>query len=282
MKILVITLVLVLFPVAALAAEKDRIVRGDSKFPADYEEVQTNPKVGEGIRKYADDAQSGPQQNFGVQPVHDNSLFAVFQGDRLEYQSGEGEENLLWDVMAWIGTDYDKLYLESEGSWSLDAQEFEEADVELLYSRNVSTFWDVRIGIRHDFKPEPTRTFAALGVQGLAPYWFETDTTVYVSEDGDISANLEIEYDLLLTQRLILQPRFEANLAVQDVREYNIGSGINDVDLGARLRYEIRRQVAPYVGISWHRKIGESADFAKEEGEDVNVLSFVAGLRMWF
>jgi copper resistance protein B len=237
---------------------------------------------GNGIQKYAQDAQPGAQKNFGRQPVHDNEIFYTFQGDRLEYQTKEGNDVLLWDVQAWVGTDYDKLYLESEGTWLNDEDDFEEIEVELLYSRNIATFWDLQAGIRHDFEPHPTRTFAALGFQGMAPYWFEVDTTAYISEDGDISAALEIEYDILLNQRLIFQPRFETSIAVQEVEEYGVGEGINSIELGARLRYEIRREFAPYIGVSWHRKIGETENLAEKEDEDTNVTSFVMGIKMWF
>jgi copper resistance protein B len=119
-------------------------------------------------------------------------------------------------------------------------------------------------------------------LEGLAPYWFEVEATGYVSEDGDVSAGLEAEYDLLLSQRLILQPRFETSVAVQQVKKYGVGQGINDIELGARLRYEFRRELAPYIGVSWHRKLGKTKDLAQEEGEDTDVISFVAGLRVWF
>jgi copper resistance protein B len=209
-------------------------------------------------------------------------MFAVFQADRFEYQAIEGEDFMLWDVMAWIGRDYNKLYLESEGSWLVDAEEFEELEVELLYGRSIDAFWDLQLGVRHDFEPNPERTFAAVGIQGLAPQWFEVDATVYVSEDGDLSAGLEAEYDLLLTQRLIVQPRLETALAVQQVEEYGVGQGFNDVELGLRLRYEIRREIAPYIGVSWKRKQGETADMAEKEGEDTDTTAFVAGIRFWF
>ncbi len=170
----------------------------------------------------------------------------------------------------------------SERTYLLDEDKAEDITTELLYSRNITTFWDVQAGIRHDFRPEPTRTFAAFGVQGLAPLWFEVEATAYVSEDGDLSASLEAEYDLLLSQRLILQPRFETSIAVQEVEEYGIGQGINDIVLGLRLRYEISRKFAPYIGISWTQKIGETADLAETEGEDTNVTSLVIGVRGWF
>jgi len=282
MKTWLTLLLLVFLPAAGLAADSSFSDPEDRHFPADYHKVDSDPEKGAAIRKHADDAQSGTQENFGLQPVHDNELFAVFLGDRLEYQTGEGEDLLLWDVQAWVGTDYNKLWFKSEGTWLIDKDKFEEAQTELFYSRNIASFWDAQVGIRHDFKPDPDRTFAAFGVQGLAPLWFEVEATAYVSEDGDISASLEAEYDLLLSQRLILQPRFETSIAVQEVEEYGVGQGINHIELGARLRYEIRREFAPYIGISWSRKIGETSDLAAADGEDTDVTSFVVGVRVWF
>jgi copper resistance protein B len=282
MKAWLMILFTTLLPVTGLAAEMPFSDPETQDFPADHQEVDTRPDVEIKIRKYANDAQSGAQENFGEQPVHDNEIFAVFRGDRLEYQTREGEGILLWDIQAWVGADYNKLWLKSEGAWLIDKEKFEETEVELLYSRNIATFWDLQIGIRHDFKPDPDRTFAALGVQGLAPYWFEVEATAYISEDGDLSAGFEAEYDLLLSQRLILQPRFETAIAVQEVEEYGVGQGINDIELGARLRYEIRREFAPYIGVSWSRKLGETADLAQAEDEDIDAFSFVIGIKAWF
>ncbi|MDZ7696386.1 MAG: copper resistance protein B [Deltaproteobacteria bacterium] len=135
------------------------------------------------------------------------------------------------------GTDYNKLWFKSEGTWLIHEETFDEAKTELFYSRNIATFWDLQLGIRHDFKPDPDRTFLAFGVEGLAPYWFEVEATGYVSEDGDVSAALELEYELLLSQRLILQPRLETSIALQEVEEYGVGQGFNDIQLGLRLRY---------------------------------------------
>ncbi len=252
-------------------------------YPADYRELEADSHTGEGIQKYAVDGQEGPQKNFGVQPIHDNQVFATFKADRFEHQWREkDEEVLLWDVMGWVGNDYNKLFLESEGEYSLDHDEVEEAEVELLYGRNIANFWDFQAGIRHDFKPSPSRTFLALGFQGLAPLWFEVDATGYVSEDGDVSAELEVEYELLLTQRLALAPRLEAGLFLQDLPEYETWQGITDITLGCRLMYHFRREVAPYVGLSWNRKIGETAHNIDKEGGEVDSAAFVAGLRFWF
>lgn len=282
MKTWMLILLLALLPAASQAAEDRFTDPGERDFPADYEEVDTDPEPGEGIRKYAEDAQSGAPKNFGVQPVHDNEIFAAFFADRFEYQTREGNEVLLWDVQAWIGRDYNKLWFKSEGTRLLEDDEFEEAEVELFFSRNIATYWDLQAGVRHDFEPNPERTFAALGIQGLAPLWFELDATAYLSEDGDLSASIEVEYHLLLSQRLVLQPRFETGIALQEVEEFGVGQGINDIELGVRLRYEIRREFAPYIGFSWSRKLGETADLAEAEGEETDVASFVAGVRFWF
>lgn len=253
-------------------------------FPADYRDVKTEPKVDEPIQKYAVDGEEGPQQNFGVQTVHDNKVFATFKADRFEHQWREdGVEVLLWDVQGWIGNDYDKLYLKSEGEARLDGDDrIEGADLELLYSRNISKFWDLQAGIRHDFKPDPERSFLALGVQGLAPQWFEVDATAYLSEDGDVSAKIEVEYELMLTQRWVLVPRLETALSFQDVPEYEQWKGFTDVEVGARLLYHIRRELAPYIGVSWHRHLGETANRIESEGGDIDSAAFVAGLRFWF
>lgn len=255
---------------------------GKERFPADYRKAPAGPPADKAIRKYADVPLESAHSNFGRQPVHDNEIFYTFKADRFEYQAKDGEDTALWDVQAWIGRDYNKIYIKSEGVWLTDKEKFEEVDIELLYSRNIGSFWDLQAGIRHDFEPDPERTFAAFGFQGLAPYWFEVDATAYVSEDGDVSAGIEAEYELLLTQRLILQPRFETVIAVQEVEEYGVGQGINDITLGFRMRYEILRQFAPYAGISWTRKLGETADLAQAEGEDKEVTRYVAGIRFWF
>lgn len=280
-KILIAVMILsgACLPDASVAAEGNR-----SYFPADYRDVETEPTVVEPIQKYAVDGEEGPQQNFGVQSIHDNQVFATFKADRFEYQWREdGVEVLLWDVQGWIGSDYNKLYLESEGEVRLDGDDrIEGADLELLYSRNMTKFWDLQAGIRHDFEPDPERSFLALGIQGLAPQWFEVDATAYISEDGDVSAKAEVEYELMLTQRWVLIPRLETGLSFQDVPEYEQWEGFTDVEVGARLMYHIRRELAPYVGLSWHRHLGETANLIENEGGDIDSAAFVAGLRFWF
>lgn len=204
------------------------------------------------------------------------------QADRFEYRTGEGDPHLLWDAQGWYGNDKNKLWIKTEGEYAFESDEFEDAEVQALWSRAMSRYFDFQAGVRHDFAPEDDRTFGVLGVQGLAPYWFEVDAAAFVSDDGDISARIELEYEFLLTQRLILQPRTELNFAVQDVPENGIGSGLSSAEMGLRLRYEIKREFAPYVGVSWERAVGETADFARADGEDPSSVSLVAGLRLWF
>ncbi len=283
MKTIICLVLLTTLPGLAWAAEEKIGDPRSSYFPADYREVQTDPQVGEDIRKYAEDAQEGPQQNFGVQSIHDNQIFATFRADRFEHQWGEhGEERVLWDVVSWVGADYNKLYFESEGTWLEDDDKVEEAQLELLYGRSIATFWDLRLGVRHDIEPDPERTFLTLGVLGLAPLWFEIDANAYVSEEGDVSATLEVEYQLLLTQRLRLVPRLEASASLQDVPEYETWQGITETTLGARLLYQIRREFAPYIGVTWSRKVGETSHNIDRAGGDVESAAWLAGVRFWF
>lgn len=217
-----------------------------------------------------------------VQDEHGASKNYFIQGDRLEYRTNGGEPLFLWDAQGWWGGDRNKLWLKTEGEYAFEEDAFEEAEVQALWSRAITRVFDIQAGVRHDFAPGDDRTYGVIGVQGLAPYWFEIDAALFVSDDGDVSARIEAEYELLLTQRLILQPRTELNFAVQDVAEYGVGSGLSTAELGARLRYEIKREFAPYIGVDWTRSIGETADFVRADGGDPSSVSFVAGLRLWF
>lgn len=208
-------------------------------------------------------------------------LYYKFQAEEFEYRLNDGEDSVNWDAQAWIGGDVNKLWLKTEGEYPFE-EKLEEAEVQALYSRQISDFFDLQVGARHDFAPDPERTFGVLGLQGLAPYFFELDAAAFVSDEGEVSARLEAEYELLITQKLILQPAAEINLSAEDVDERGIGSGITDIELGLRLRYEIVRKFAPYIGINWERKLGETEDLARAEGDDVDNFAVVAGLRFWF
>lgn len=212
----------------------------------------------------------------------DDQLFTLVKIDQFEYRFQDGDDLVAWEGQGRIGNDEHKISLKTEGAYIRNEEKFEGAEVQLLYQRPISDFFDAQIGVRHDIKPEPSRTFGVIGVNGLAPQWFETDASFFVSDKGDASARLELEYDILFTQRLVLEPSAEVNIAFSDDEPTGVGSGFSDVDLGLRLRYEIEREFAPYIGINWERKFGRTADFAREEGEDDNVFSIVAGIRVFF
>ncbi|UTP41062.1 copper resistance protein B [Phenylobacterium sp. LH3H17] len=196
-----------------------------------------------------------------------------------ELRPASGEDSYAWEGEAWFGGDIHRLVVKSQGE---GADHLESAELQALYSRAISPYFDLQVGLRHDFEPSPSRTYATLGFEGLAPYWFELEGAAFLSDKGDLSARLEASYDLRLTQKLILEPRAEINLAAQDDRATGVGSGLTDTELGLRLRYEFRREFAPYVGVVHERKYGRTADFARAAGEDADTTRLVVGLRAWF
>lgn len=220
-------------------------------------------------------------------PVQDNAAYAKLLIDRLEYVWGDNEDTINWDAQFWYGGDYQRLYIETEGedvASGGDGGDIENFDI--LYSRLITPYWDIQTGVGYQRSYGPgndrERSFAILGIQGLAPYRFEVDANLRLSDDGDLSADLEAEYDWLFTQRTILQSRFETAYGIDEVQRFGVGRGFNNIKLGLRLRYEIKREFAPYIGISWNRQLGDTADLAEREGKDTSVTSVVAGVRMWF
>lgn len=202
-------------------------------------------------------------------------------GDRFEVQSIDGEELLLFDAQGWVGGDINKLWVKTEGEYAFADDEFEDAEVQALWSRAITPLFDLQVGVRVDLEPQ-SRAHLVIGTQGLAPYLFEVDAAAFLSDDGDLTARIEAEYDLRITQRLILQPRGEIELSAQDIPEFGEGAGLSSVELGARLRYDISRQFAPYVGIEWQRDVGQTADFTRAEGGDPERTALIAGVRFWF
>lgn len=198
-----------------------------------------------------------------------------------EYQAHRGRDGYRWDGEAWYGGDINRVWFKSEGEGEF-RRGIDSAEVQVLYSRAIDPFFNLQAGVRQDFGPSPRRTYAAVGFEGLAPGMFEVEGSLFLSTKGDLLARLEGYYDQRITQRLIIQPRVELNFAAQDIPENGIGSGLGNVELGARLRYEFARQFAPYVGVSYYRKLGDTARFARAAGEDVHATSFVAGVRFWF
>lgn len=198
-----------------------------------------------------------------------------------EYQARQGRDGYRWDGEAWFGGDINRLWLKSEGEGAF-REGVESAEVQALYSRAIGPYFNLQGGIRHDFKPSPSRDYATIGFEGLAPYMFEVEGALFLSTKGDVLGRLEGYYDQRITQRLILQPRVEFNLSAQDVPESRLGAGLTDAELGLRLRYEVRRQFAPYIGVSYLAQTGRTADFTRAEGKDPTTTSFVAGVRIWF
>jgi len=198
-----------------------------------------------------------------------------------EYQSRHGRDGYRWDGEAWFGGDINRLTLKSEGEGAF-RDGVEAAEIQALYSRAIGPYFNLQAGMRYDFKPNPSRAYAVLGFEGLAPYWFEVEGALFLSDKGDLLGRVEGYYDQRLTQRLVLQPRVELNLAAQDVPENRIGAGLSSAELGLRLRYEITRKFAPYVGVSYDAKSGRTARYARDDGDDPTSTSFVAGVRVWF
>jgi copper resistance protein B len=208
-------------------------------------------------------------------------IFSQVMLDRLEYRLGKGADGYHWEGEGWFGGDTNRLAFKTEGEGEIDGG-LESAEVQALYSRAIDPWFNLEAGVRHDFRPDPDRTYAVVGIEGLAPYWFEVGAQAFLSTKGDAHLRLEASYDQRITQRLILQPAAKLNIAAQDVPELGIGSGISDMELGLRLRYEFAREFAPYVGVHRERKIGDSARFARAEGKDASATSLVMGVRFWF
>ncbi len=201
--------------------------------------------------------------------------------DLAEYQARDDGDGYRWEGEAWFGGDIDRFLVKTEGEGAF-GEPLESAELQLLYSRAVAPYWNAHAGLRQDFRPEPARTYAVAGIEGIAPYWFHLSGQVFLSDKGDVRARAEGSYDQRITQRLILTPRAEFNFSAQDMPSIGVGSGLSDVELGLRLRYELRKEFAPYVGVEWARKVGDTARYARTAGEDADVTNFVAGIRFWF
>jgi copper resistance protein B len=230
-----------------------------------------------------------PQRDW-PSPVNDqkNHLFTLF--DVLEYrpQTGGGERtsDYRWDVEGWYGGDYNRLWFKSEGQRDSAFKADYDVDFQLLYSRFIQKYYDVQIGPRVETQTfrgrNETRGLGVIGIEGLVPYNYEIESALFIDQNGAVSARLSLTKDLLLTQRLILQTRVETNGAVQRVEKFTTGSGLNNLEGGFRLRYEIRREFAPYVGISLDRSFGETATLVRQDGGNPSQIRFVVGVRAWF
>lgn len=201
--------------------------------------------------------------------------------DRLEYRALDGRDGYAFEVQAWTGGDIDRFVLDAAGEGGF-GQAPEAMEVSALWRRAITPYFNLDLGVRHDFHPAPQRTYAVAGVSGLTPYWIEVQGQVLLSDKGDAHVRIELEHDMRITRKLILQPALEMDLALQDVPELDIGAGFEKIELGARLRYHLDRRFAPYFGVHWERKLGETAAIARRRGEGASAISALFGFRTWF
>ena len=212
--------------------------------------------------------------------MDDRTRFGKVMLDELEWQDAEDGSAFAWNAAAWYGGDFTKLRIEAEGKRS--AGETHESRTELTFERIVNPWWSLRAGARHDAGVGPARDWAALGIAGLAPGFVEVEAAVYLGGSGRSALRLTTQYDLLLTQRLILQPEAELNAYGRDDAARQIGAGMSDLTLGLRLRYEFRHEFAPYLGVIWAAHFGDSADLRRAAGETDKEFRLIAGIRAWF
>ena len=223
-------------------------------------------------------------------PVNDQAKHMFVLVDVLEYrpQTGGGQphSDYRWDIEGWYGGDYNRVWFKSEGQQDTAFKADYDVDSQLLYGRLIAPYYDFQVGGRVETQSfrnrNVTRGLAAIGIEGLVPYSYQIEATAFIDQNGAVSARASGTKDLLLTQRLIFQLRFETNLALQRVEEFTTGSGLNNLEFGARLRYEIRREFAPYVGVSLDRSFGETATLVRQEGGNPSQVRFGVGVRMWF
>ncbi len=228
---------------------------------------------------YSDGVGDGDGAMRGMDMADDAKRLSV-RFDNLEYRHDGHDPAQSLDAQAWYGGDLDKLWLKLEGERS--AGRLGATRVEALWNHALTTYWDVQSGLRHDLGQGPARDWAAIGVQGLAPYWVDLEATAYVGQSGRIAFRVEAQYDIRFTQRWILQPDVEANVYRKDDPARGIGAGLSNVEVGLRLRYEVARKFAPYAGVVWSRKFGRTSRYARAAGRGWKETNIVAGIRIWF
>ena len=218
-------------------------------------------------------------------PVKDRALTTFFLADVFEYQAAKKGGDFRWDVEGWIGGDYNKIWIKSEGQRNTALKADYDIDLQILYGRFVKRYYDFQVGTRVETQTYQgravTRAHAVIGIEGLVPYRYEIEPTLFISQNGDVSGRFTILRDYSITQRLILQPRFETTIAAQRVDRFTTGSGLNNIEAGLRVRYDIRRKFSPYIGISFDRSFFGTAALVRREGGDPSQIRFVAGLRFW-
>jgi copper resistance protein B len=212
----------------------------------------------------------------------DNQIFTHVRLDQFEGRANGSDSDLRWDGEGWIGTDMNRLWLKSEGFGNNST--VSDGDHEALYDHPIPhlRYFDAQVGVRGDLDSGPHRTWAAIGIEGLAPYYFEFAPTLYLRDGGNVAGRVTGSYDLLLTQQWIVQPEAELNFYNKDDRARHIGSGLSDIDTGVRMRYEIGRKFAPYIGFAYNGKFGNSATYSRQVRETTGGVAFLFGLRLWY
>jgi copper resistance protein B len=225
-----------------------------------------------------------PRKDWGL-PMDDRMRHFFFLADLLEYRPHGDDSDFRWDIESYYGGDFNRIWVKSEGDQSDRRGEYD-LDAQVLYGRFVMKYYDAQIGARMQTRSyrghNETRAQAVVGIEGLVPYQSDLEALLFVSDEGDVSARITFTRDLRLRQKLILQGRIESAVAIQEVKEFATGTGLNNIEVGLRLRYEIRREFAPYIGVSWERSLFGTEDLVRREGGDPNHVRFVAGVRMWF
>lgn len=216
----------------------------------------------------------------GLAHMKDDPLLAGLTVDRLEWREGQGADALAFAIDGWLGRDLHKLHLNTEGE-RVDG-DFHKGKVQALYSQAVTPFWDIHMGWQGDLRPTPDRHWLAMGVDGLAPGWIALNATLLIGDHGRTGLDLDADYDLRLTRRWVLTPAVEARLYGHNDPAAGSGSGLADIEAGLRLRYEIRPELSPYIGVHHQRRYGNTADYARQRGERVSATSLVVGVRLWF
>jgi len=297
---MVVLVMLLVFAAPAWAQDEspvpstvDRPMHGESA--AAYQKSvprtpETKPAIPEDMTldEVFDVAESPPPSNFPV-TIPDDKLYAFTLFDQLEYRVATDDDTvdrLGWEAQGWIGGDFNRFWWKNEGEAVFDGPDEGETETDLLYSRLVTPFWYAQVGVqyanewhRDDYDD---RWSGVIALQGLAPYKFELDNSLYISEDGDVTFVTEAEYDLRIAQRLVLQPRLALAFALQDIAERDLGAGITDAVADLRLRYEIKRELAPYIGVRYRTLIGETANIAEAAGSDTEHLFVMTGISFAF
>ena len=207
--------------------------------------------------------------------------YSLVMVDLLEVGIQKGRESYRFEGEAFTGGYINRFGVKFEGEGAF-GERIDDLELQALYSRAIAPYWNLQAGVRSDIKPDPSRTYLVAGVEGIAPYWFKVNAAGFVSNKGEVRARAEVSYDQRITQSLILQPRVEANIAFQDIAAIGVGSGLTDFEAGLRLRYEIKQEIAPYIGAEWRKQTGATARYSQAAGEDPETFSLVAGIRIWF